>query len=181
VHLLGATTDRVATILAIAKAMPPDQAPTSGNRMLPFATRCNEAWARDDPNRLIGTTSFEYTSDQANALWWQYVCGLLPPAHQAAATSQPGKATVAVLALNGREDPQDPPANVAGARTLWRYSLELAVPGQGHDIDNHSGACDASIIASYIHQGSPRNLDTTCLSTLGPPTFALTLKALAGG
>lgn len=180
VHLLGATTDRVGTILAIAKAMPSDQASADGNGMLPYATRCNESWARDDPNRLIGTASFEYAFDRANAQWWQYVCSLIPPAHQAAVASQPRNATVAVLALNGVVDPQDPPANMAGARTLWPNSLALAVPGQGHDLDNHSGACDATIIASFVERGSPKHLNTTCLSGLGPPAFALTLKALSG-
>ena len=84
------------------------------------------------------------------------------------------------LALNGVADPQDPPANMAGARTLWPNSLQLAVPAQGHDLDNRSGTCAASIVASFVRQGSPSHLETTCLSTLGLPPFALTLKALSG-
>ena len=86
-----------------------------------------------------------------------------------------------VLALNGEEDPQDPPQNMAGAQALWPNSLELAVPGQGHDIDDRSGACTAPIIQSFIEHGSTDHLDTTCLSALGPPSFALNLQALTSG
>ncbi|HZC71249.1 MAG TPA: alpha/beta hydrolase [Jatrophihabitans sp.] len=182
IHILGSATDRVAALLAIAKAMPEDQNTTaSGNQMLAYATRCNEAWARFDPDRLGGSNGYEYQSDLANARWWQYVCRLISPAHALATSGQQPSANVPVLALNGEADPQDPPANMTGAAALWPNSLELAVPGQAHDLDPNSAACVTSIMTSFIDRGAPDDLDTTCLSTLGPPQFPLTLQALARG
>jgi pimeloyl-ACP methyl ester carboxylesterase len=136
VHLLGTSKNRVATLVAIIKAMPPSGGGgTSGEEMIQFSTMCNEPWALDDPDHLVGKGSFEYQSDLENALWWQYVCTFIPKAGPAAGREQPVKSTPPVLAFNGEEDPQDPPANMAGARAFWPNSLELAVPDQGHYLD----------------------------------------------
>ena len=121
--------------------------------MLSYAIRCNEAWARNDPDKLVGTDSFEYERDLSNAEWWQDVCTLIPKASDAAATAEPTKSDVPVLAFNGEEDPQDPPGNMAGAQRIWPNSLELTVPGQGHDIDPVSAACEIPLIKSFIDQG----------------------------
>ena len=80
-----------------------------------------------------------------------------------------------VLTFNGEEDPQDPPANMAGAKEIWPNSLELTVPGQGHDIDPVSAGCEIPLIKSFIEQGGVAGLDTTCLSQLALPSFDLTL------
>jgi len=176
VHTLGASEDRVAGVLAIAKAYP-EPAGTSSDEalMLSYMTRCNEPWARNDPDKLIGTDSFEYGLDRASAEWWQEVCTLMPKAGDRAAQPELTKSDVPVLAVNGEEDPQDPPANMAGAHAIWPNSLELTVPGQGHDIDPTSAACEIPLIKSFIEQGTVTDLDTTCLSQLPPPNFDLTL------
>ena len=80
-----------------------------------------------------------------------------------------------VLALNGEEDPQDPPANMADAAAIWPNSLALTVPGQGHDIDPVSAQCVIPLIQSFIDQGAVTGLDTACLAQLPPPEFDLTL------
>jgi pimeloyl-ACP methyl ester carboxylesterase len=176
VHTVGATEDRVAALLAITQAYPPSTATSSGeDQMLPYAIRCNEAWARDDPTELAGTDSFEYGRDLNGAEWWQEVCTLIPKAADAAATPELTKSDVPVLAFNGEEDPQDPPGNMAGAREIWPNSLLLTVPGQGHDIDPVSAGCEIPLIKSFIEQGNVTGLDTTCLSQLPPPSFDLTL------
>jgi hypothetical protein len=56
-------------------------------------------WARDDPNRLTGTGSFEYHRDLADARWWKYVCTLIP--HTSAGTSRLTVSHTPVLTLNG--------------------------------------------------------------------------------
>ena len=174
VHTVGAAEDRVAALLAITQAYPQADTSSSENQMLGYAIRCNEAWAHDDPGKLVGTDSFEYGRDMSGAEWWQEVCTLIPKASDAA-TAELTKSDVPVLAFNGEEDPQDPPGNMAGAKEIWPNSLELTVPGQGHDIDPVSAACEIPLIKSFIDQGSVTSLDTTCLSQLPLPSFALTL------
>ena len=77
--------------------------------------------------------------------------------------------------MNGEEDPQDPPGNMAGAQEIWPNSLLLAVPAQGHDVDPVSAACEIPLIKSFIDQGGVTSLDTTCVSQLPLPSFDLTL------
>jgi len=174
VHTLGATDDRVGALLALTQAYPQSSDAGSGEQqMLPSAIRCNEAWARDDPSKLVGTDGFEYARDKSGAEWWQAVCTLIPKATDPITTLK--KSDVPVLALNGEEDPQDPPSNMAGAREIWPNSLALTVPGQGHDIDPASAACEIPLIKSFIEQGDASGLDTTCLSQLPPPSFDLAL------
>ena len=183
IHMLGEATDRVAALVAIIKATPPSESVgASGNQMMPIAVQCNEPWALDDPGQLVGKNSFEYHSDLENALWWQYVCKLIPKAGRAAGSGLLTTSPVPVLAFNGEEDPQDPPSNMAGARAFWPDSLELAVPDQGHDTNpDLSGACVISLIESFLEQGSTAHLDTSCLSKVPAPSFALSLQALANG
>ena len=181
VHTLATATDRVAALLALTAAMPPSADTTGGRtQLLPLAVQCNEQWARRDPARLAGAGGFEYRTDLAQARWWQYVCGLVPHTRTPGGAGQPTNSTVAVLALNGTLDPQDPPANMAAAGSLWPNGVYLPVPGQGHDIDNRSGACEAQIIRAFIDRGTPDGLDTSCLHQLPSPTFPLTLQPLGG-
>ena len=49
------------------------------------------------------------------------------------------------------------------------------MPGQGHDIDPVSAACEIPLIKSFIEEGDVTGLDTTCLSQLPLPSFDLTL------
>ena len=183
IHVLGAATNRVAALVAIIKATPPSESVgASGNQMMPIVVQCNEPWALDDPGQLVGKNSFEYHSDLENALWWQYICKLIPKAGRATGSEQLTRSSVPVLAFNGEEDPQDPPSNMAGARAFWPNSLELAVPDQGHDTNpDLSGACVISLIESFLEKGSTAHLDTTCLSKVPAPSFALSLQALANG
>ena len=176
VHTLGAAEDRVAALVALAQAYPESQdTGSSDQQMLSYAIRCNEAWARNDPDKLVGADSFEYERDVSSAEWWRDVCALIPKASDAVGQVEPRKSDVPVLAFNGEEDPQDPPGNMAGAEEIWPNSLELTVPGQGHDIDPASGACEVPLIKSFIDHGGVTELDTTCLSQLAGPTFDLTL------
>jgi hypothetical protein len=175
VHTLGAADDKVAAILAIAQAYPDTTSTGSEHEnMLAYVIRCNEAWARFNPDQLVGTDSFEYGRDRTDAEWWRSVCTSIPEAGDTATAAAPAS-DVSVLALNGANDPQDPPANMAGAAAVWPNSLALTVPGQGHDIDPASAGCEIPLIQSFIDHGAVTGLDTTCLAQLGPIAFDLTL------
>jgi hypothetical protein len=78
---------------------------------------------------------------------------------------------VPVLLLNGSEDPQDPPANVADAVTELPNSLEVVAPAQGHTV-GHLG-CLPQVVAAFIEAGTTEGLDTTCVDELLPPPFDL--------
>jgi pimeloyl-ACP methyl ester carboxylesterase len=177
VHTLGAADDKVDALLAIAQAYPDTPEAASGDeQMLRYLIRCNEAWARYNPDQLVGTDSFEYEHNRQDAEWWQSVCALIPEASDDdAAIAAPPNSDVPVLALNGEIDPQDPPANMASASAVWPNSLALVVPGQGHDIDPTSASCIIPLIQAFIDQSSMTDLETNCLSQLPPPAFDLTL------
>jgi pimeloyl-ACP methyl ester carboxylesterase len=178
VHTLGTATDEVAAILAIAQAYPDTGSGQTEEQMLSYSIRCNEPWAQDDPDHLVGSDSFEYQHDRAGAEWWQAVCALMPGnGDDAAAEVAPPSSDVPVLALNGENDPQDPPANMAAATEVWPNSLALTVPGQGHDIDPTSAQCLIPLIHAFVDAGTANGLDTSCLDEIPPPSFELTLPS----
>jgi pimeloyl-ACP methyl ester carboxylesterase len=175
VHTLGATDDKVAAILAVARAYPDVAGTSEGAPLLGYLIRCNEEWARFDPRGLVGADTFEYGKDRKDAERWQSICAHVPEASDAGGAAAGPPSQVPVLALNGENDPQDPPANMAGAADLWPNSRSLTVPGQGHDIDPASARCIVPLIESFIRRGSAAGLDTSCLTQLVPTDFDLAL------
>lgn len=178
VHTLAATDDKVAALLAVARAYP--EATGTGpddEQMVRYAIRCNEAWARYDPDQLVDSDSFAYGFRRNEAERWQAICAHIPSADDTQVAASPASSEVPVLALNGEADPQDPPANMQGAAAVWPNSLTLTVPGQGHDIDPASAGCITPLLQSFIDRGTVTGLDTSCLAQLPPPDFDLTLEA----
>ncbi len=179
VHLLATAKDKAAVVAAVAKAIPASEDTTSGNQMMTYGVRCNEPWARYDPSQVVAMGDFEYQLAREDAQWWRYVCALIPKAGPAAGTERLTRSMTPVLALNGEEDPQDPPANMAGAKAFWPNSLELGVRDQGHQIDTQlSGSCVISVVDAFIEHGSVSHLGTSCLAQVPSPVFPLTLQGL---
>jgi len=82
---------------------------------------------------------------------------------------------VPVLAFNGAGDPIEQPQNWAGAQKFYPNSRDIALPGQGHDVNSASWqACAGVITRTFIEQASLAHLNTGCLATVAPP-FYLTL------
>jgi hypothetical protein len=184
IHTLAAAKDRGAAVVAVAEALAKVGVvigPGSTQNMIRFPMQCGEDWARDQASGLLDKSSFEYHVDLVAAQWWQYVCTLFPRSAPAAHYGAPQTSSVPVLALNGLADPQDPPANMDGAHQLWPNSLELAVPGQAHDINWQTWqSCTGPLIGSFIAQGTVTSLDTSCIKTAHGQPFALTLGAITG-
>jgi hypothetical protein len=89
-----------------------------------------------------------------------------------------------VLAFNGAGDPLDPPGNMAGARAIWPNSRDIALPGQGHDVNSFSWQqCAGTLTGTFIAQASVAGLDTSCLASVSAllPAFNLSLQDLAFG
>ncbi len=123
-----------------------------------------------------------YPIDLLTAQWWHYVCTLIPRPAPAALYGPQAASPVPVLTLNGLAGPQDPPPDMAGARELWPNSLELAVPGQAHDINWQTWqSCTGPLVGEFIARGTVSDLDTGCVATAHGQPFTLTLKAIAPG
>ena len=162
IHTLAAARDRGAAVVAIAGALAKVGVvivPGSTQNMIKYPIECGESWARDQASGLQDKNSFEYHVDLVTAQWWQYVCTLIPRSGPAAQYGTPKPSPAPVLALNGLADPQDPPANMDGAHQLWPNSLELAVPGQAHDINWATWqSCTGPLIGAFIARGTVSNL-----------------------
>ena len=74
--------------------------------------------------------------------------------------------------------PQDPPANVAGASNMWPLSRLIVLPAQSHHF--YIPDCEGQLIASFVAEVNPADLDTSCLSESQPPLFPTRVSALSG-
>jgi pimeloyl-ACP methyl ester carboxylesterase len=183
IHTLGAARDRGAAMVAVAEALAKAgivPGPGSTQEMIRYPIECNEPWANNRVSRLVDKSSFEYHLDLLTAQWWQFVCTLIPRSARASQYGIPKTSPVPVLALNGLADPQDPPPNMNGAHQIWPNSLELAVPGQAHDINWYTWqSCTGPLIGAFIARGTVANLDASCVPKAHGQPFALTLGTIA--
>jgi hypothetical protein len=77
---------------------------------------------------------------------------------------------VPVLASNGAGDPIEQPRNWGGEQKFWPNSRDIAMPGQGHDINGLSWlACPDALTQTFIEHASVTHLNTSCLATIAPP------------
>lgn len=186
VHTLGTARDRVAAVLALARAG--NQAGLSlpanaTEQMLLYEIECSEPWDAERPSALAGQRdSFAYASDYAGAQWMQYVCSLIPKSAAAVGTVALTKSATPLLAFNGAADPIEQPRNMDVAPALWPNSRDIALPGQGHDVNSGIwGLCAGPLTQTFIEQASLAHLDTSCLAAIPVPSFDLTLADLASG
>jgi pimeloyl-ACP methyl ester carboxylesterase len=138
-----------------------------------WTIRCSEPWAAYDPGRVSsrGRGSYLRGAQVANAWTVAAVCATFPRSNVGAAFT-PERSNVPVLLLNGTADPQDPPANVAGAARRFPNSVLVAPEGGGHTV-GHLG-CIPGVVAAFFAAGSVDGLDTGCVEAMAPPPFALT-------
>jgi pimeloyl-ACP methyl ester carboxylesterase len=180
VHTLATAADKTAAILAVWRAGHGAGSASTGvtaNLMMPDMITCAEPWASDRPAALSGQrSSFAYHMFLVDAQWWQTVCPLIPKSAAAVGDLRLRPSRVPVLAFNGAGDPIEQPQNWAGARKFWPDSRELALPGQGHDVDSSSWqVCAGMLTQKFIERASVAHLNTGCLAYLAPP-FQLTLR-----
>ncbi|MGO8959488.1 MAG: alpha/beta fold hydrolase [Streptosporangiaceae bacterium] len=182
VHTLAAAKNKVAALVSVTSALQaagqsPASLNSSGlNQMLLYTIECNEPWFSNRPAALSDQrTSFAYQTDLESARWWNYVCSLIPKSAAAVGHEQLAVSKVPVLAFNGDADPIEQPRNMAGARRFWPDSLELGLPGQGHDTNDSWQVCAGPLTQTFIDQASVARLNTSCLAIIPAPAFDLTL------
>ena len=133
---------------------------------------CSEGWARFDPSNAAerGAGSYLLRPQLETARGWALACSAMPRASLRPGDAAAVRSAVPTLLLNGAEDPQDPPANVADApssfRTAsWSASLHSATrSGQR--------GCLPDLVAAFFDEGSADGLDTSCVAEMLPAPFA---------
>ncbi|HEX6400067.1 MAG TPA: alpha/beta fold hydrolase [Actinomycetota bacterium] len=142
-------------------------------QLMPWAIRCSEPWAVDDPERasMLGRGSYLQRSEVTDARQIRWVCGAMPPFDKRPSDGRPVRSDVPILLLNGTEDPQDPPANVADAPSELTNSLTVEVLGYGHTV-GHVG-CLPAVVADFLDAGTTVGLETRCASEMAPPPFVV--------
>jgi hypothetical protein len=185
IHTFGMAKNKAALMISIAKLMGGQSPASAGGNVsdIYYSIRCDEPWESDPPAALADQrNSFAYETDLQDAEWMEYVCPLIPKSAAAVGREQLTISRVPVLAFNGDADPIEQPRNMAGARKFWPDSLELAVPGQGHEPSvEFWSACAGPIMQAFIEQASVAHLNISCLPFSPAPPFDLTLKAAANG
>ena len=134
---------------------------------------CSEGWARFDPARTAeqGAGSYLLGSELEQARGVAAVCRAMPQASLGPGDDAPVRSNVPVLLLNGAEDPQDPPSNVAEAPVELPNSLVVAIPGLGHTVGHLE--CCPELIAAFFEAGSVDGLDTSDVERLTPAPFVV--------
>jgi pimeloyl-ACP methyl ester carboxylesterase len=141
-----------------------------GPSVIGYPIECAEPWARFQPAHVIDPASYYYQNALQDARWWQYVCTLIPAPGAAARYGPQQRSAVPVVMINGTADPQDPPANMAGARAIWPDSRVLVEPGQSHSIDLRAWMqCDAGLVQAFVEHASARGLNIHCLAQASLP------------
>ena len=134
---------------------------------------CNEPWARHDPSRTAAASRRTYLAERTalDARLATAVCSVVPDAPQPAWSSARPSSDEPVLFLAGSLDPQDPPANIAGARSAMPNSRTVVVPGGGHG--SVQLGCVPRLARQFVEAGSAAGLDTSCVKRYTPPPFVL--------
>ena len=146
-----------------------DASPT--RQVMFWSIVCNEPWARWSPARTAaasrGTYLAEQTSNEARGS--AAVCAVIPKVRQPDWSFRRVRSEAAVLLVVGGADPQDPLANVAGARRELPNSRTVVVPGAGH-VAAQLG-CMPRLVNAFVERGTAAGLDTSCAGRYVPPPF----------
>jgi pimeloyl-ACP methyl ester carboxylesterase len=136
-----------------------------------FSVVCAEdapRWAEEkvSPDALQGT----YIGADFMAVM-RAVCDVWPRGEVHEDFARPLKAQIPVLALSGEADPITPPAYAERALKQFTNARHLILRGQGHG--QLAIGCMPRIVARFITNASPRELDEDCLKAVVPTPFMI--------
>jgi pimeloyl-ACP methyl ester carboxylesterase len=134
---------------------------------------CHEEWARSSRAETVAASGGSYlTYEDVRALAVpEEICAAMPQPKAEALYGPLRNSSVPILFFNGAADPQDPPENVAGAKTRYPNSLLLVAPGQAHGFTGIP--CRAAIVADFLERGSTEGLEASCLQDVPLPDFVV--------
>lgn len=81
----------------------------------------------------------------------------------------PVNTDVPVLLLSGEYDPITPPEYADRAMVEFSRARHFVVPGQGHNVS--TAGCAPTLVAKFINELLPEQLDGSCLQRLKPAPF----------
>jgi len=148
--------------------------PAQPNLVMSAVIRCSEAWARFDPGAVetAGAGSYLLASELRAARTQAQVCPLAPPGVVPANDGEPVHSTAPVLLLNGADDPQDPPSNVAAAPRQMPNSVSLSVSGQGHTV-GHLACLPVVVVNLFDTSKVDLAIARACAQRVPVPAFQL--------
>ena len=111
------------------------------------------------------------------ALDLRALCELWPKSSQQPKKPPPGKIQAATLLLSGQYDPVTPPTYGERAAADFSRARHLVLQGQTHGVS--AIGCTPQVIADFLAEGRPDNVDDTCLERLEAPPFFLHAQGTA--
>jgi pimeloyl-ACP methyl ester carboxylesterase len=146
-----------------------------GRSRLPmfWVTICNEGWARFDVAATGRASRGSYLAHAsvARARLFRRACAAVPRRAEAAGSGASSSSPVPVLLLAGDDDPQDPPANLAGWRKAFPDGRLISVAGLAHGVIAYG--CLRLVTARFVAAGTARALDASCAHRVPLPQFEL--------
>jgi pimeloyl-ACP methyl ester carboxylesterase len=164
----GRIADAVASVQAAAAGLP-----SSTESLMQWAVTCSEPWARHRPAAVarLGRGSYLLSADLADARRDAAVCAAFPQGVVTPAERRRPTSKVPALFLVGAEDPQDPPANVAGIRRTMPNARVVVVGAGGHG--STTVGCVPRLVTRFLLRGSAEGLDVGCATRSKPPPFVV--------
>ncbi len=142
-------------------------------RLMFWSIVCNEPWARRSPARTRAASRGTYLAERTelDATGTSVVCSVWPKAPQPAWSKARVRTDAPVLLVVGGDDPQDPLANVRGARAVMPQSRTVVVPHAGHGAVQLG--CLPRLAHQFIERGTAVGLDTSCAARYTPTPFVI--------
>jgi pimeloyl-ACP methyl ester carboxylesterase len=144
----------------------------SGGNGMYLSITCSEDLGVGDPSlgarQARGTFWSDYTERQLLSACWGWPRAAVPATYRETVVF-----TGPVLVISGQWDPATPASQGAEAATALPNSRHIVVPHGGHDFEGlENGGCVHEVLASFVHEPRPRELDATCIATIARPAFA---------
>ena len=121
---------------------------------------------------VLGEDSYYLASELSWAQSLDEGCKYAPAGYVLANDAQPVQTSLPILLLNGTDDPQDPPANVASARQRMPNSLLVTPAGLGHTV-GHIGCLPRLVVRFFDAGKTDATAAQSCVAAMPPPQFRL--------
>jgi len=100
----------------------------------------------------------------------------VPPVERA--ELEPVRSDAPALLLSGERDPVTPAYWAEQAVRTLPHGVHVVVPGGGHGTEGMAGTeCTDKLFDQLVERGDARGLDTSCVKSMHPPAWTLSLPA----
>ena len=99
----------------------------------------------------------------------QQACAFWPRGHVDDSFYEPVTSAIPTLVLSGEVDPVTPPSWGEQVASTLSNSKHIVIRGTGHTAGGTG--CGQRIMREFIDEGSPENLDTSCVDKVRRPAF----------